>query len=138
MPPLQDLCAVYARVSTDKQSLLSPEDQVRKCREFSQQNGFEVLDAHIYIDEGLSGAGMDRPAFQRMLAAAFDVVSPFSIILVDDTSRLSRNQSDAMRTIERLRFIGIRVIFVSQGIDTDDDQSDVQLNRARISGFPLC
>ena len=31
--------AIYARVSTDKQNPLSPEDQQRKCREYAQQNG---------------------------------------------------------------------------------------------------
>jgi site-specific DNA recombinase len=119
--------AIYARVSTDKQSILSPEDQVRKCREFAEQNGFVVLDDHIYIDQGLSGAGMDRPSFQRMLARAFSVECPFSIILVDDTSRLSCSLPDAMRTIEKLRFADLRVIFISQNIDTYNDQSDVQV-----------
>jgi len=32
-----------------------------------------------------------------------------------------------MRTIERLKFAGVRVIFISQGIDTDSEQSDVQM-----------
>ena len=32
-----------------------------------------------------------------------------------------------MRTIEELKFAGVRVIFVSQGIDTDSEQSDVQM-----------
>lgn len=47
-------CAVYARVSSDRQNPLSPQDQVRKCKEFAEQNGLEVLAEHIYIDEGLS------------------------------------------------------------------------------------
>src|SRR5208282_2012610 len=48
-------------------------------------------------------------------------------ILVDDTSRLSRSQWESMRTIEELKFAGVRVIFVSQGIDTNSEQSDVQM-----------
>jgi site-specific DNA recombinase len=120
-------CAVYARTSTDKQSRLSPGDQVRKCREFADGNGFHVLDDYIYIDEGISGSGSDRPAFQRLLNAAYSHPSPFDIILVDDTSRFSRRQSEAMSTVENLRFQGLRVIFVSQGIDTHSEQSDVQM-----------
>jgi site-specific DNA recombinase len=120
-------CAVYARVSSDRQNPLSPQDQVRKCREFAEQNLLEVLAEHIYIDEGLSGVGSDRPAFQRLLAAAFASERVFDAILIDDTSRLSRNQSEVMSTVEKLSWRGIRVVFPSQGIDTNSEQSDVQI-----------
>ena len=120
-------CAVYARVSSDRQNPLSPSDQVRKCREFAESSGLVVLDGHIYIDEGLSGVGSDRPAFQRLLNTALSPGRPFDTILVDDTSRLSRNQAEAMTVIEKLKFAGLRVIFISQGIDTQSEQSDVQM-----------
>ena len=45
--------AIYARISTDKQNPLSPADQERKCREYARQNGILVLEAEIYVDEGL-------------------------------------------------------------------------------------
>jgi DNA invertase Pin-like site-specific DNA recombinase len=99
---------------------------VRKCREFGDGCGLVVLDEHVYID-GDSGVGSDRPAFQRLLNVALSLGRPFDTILVDDTSRLSRSQWESMRTIERLKFAGVRVIFISQGIDTDSEQSDVQM-----------
>ena len=120
-------CAVYARISTDKQSRLSPADQVRKCKEFAEQNGLQVLDEHIYIDEGLSGVGSDRPSFQKLLKVAYSTARPFDTILVDDTSRFSRSLPEAMSTVENLRFRELRVIFVSQGIDTHSEQADVQM-----------
>jgi len=120
-------CAVYARISTDKQSRLSPADQVRKCKEFADASGWHVLDEHVYIDEGLSGVGSDRPSFQALLKAANSPARPFDIILVDDTSRLSRSLPEAMSTVENLRFRGLRVIFVSQGIDSHSEQADVQM-----------
>ena len=49
-------CAIYARFSSDKQSAASIVDQVRKCREYAQAHGWEVLDDHIYSDEAISGA----------------------------------------------------------------------------------
>jgi DNA invertase Pin-like site-specific DNA recombinase len=88
---LTDACAVYARVSSDRQNPLSPSDQVRKCREFAESAGLVVLDGHIYMDEGISGVGSDRPAFQRLLNTALSPGRPFDTILVDDTSRFSRN-----------------------------------------------
>ena len=109
------------------QNPLSPSDQVRKCREFAESSGLVVLDGHIYIDEGLSDVGSDRPAFQRLLNIALSPGRPFDTILVDDTSRLSRNQAEAMTVIEKLKFEGLQIIFISQGIDTQSEQSDVQM-----------
>jgi site-specific DNA recombinase len=110
---------------TDKTRYLLP-TQVRKCREFADTISLIVLDEHIYID-GDGGVGSDRLAFQRLLNAALSLRRPFDTILADDTSRLSRSQSECLTVIEKLKFAGLRVIFVSQGIDTDSEQSDVQM-----------
>jgi site-specific DNA recombinase len=120
-------CAIYARISTDKQSTLSPVDQIRKCREYADNHGFVVIPEHVYTDEGVSGVGSDRPAFRNLLTAASSSARPFNIILADDTSRFSRSLAQAVGVMEQLKFDGLRVIFVSQGIDSDSEQSDVQL-----------
>ena len=117
--------AIYARVSTEKQNPLSPDDQVRKCREYAQARGLCVLDAHIYRDEGLSGAGADRPGLARLLDAALSPARPFDAILVDDTSRLSRSTQDALSIFARLNFAGVQLVAVSQGIDSAEDQAEV-------------
>ena len=49
------------------------------------------------------------------------------MILVDDTSRLSRKLADSLRIFDQLRFAGVRLVFVSQGIDTDSEQAEVLL-----------
>ncbi len=118
-------CACYARFSTDKQNDSSITDQRRKCVEFAERQGWIVLENHFYADEAMSGVGMDRPALNRMLEAAFSSSRPFDAVLVDDTSRLSRNLADAVRIFERLNFAGIRVVAVSQGIDSRSEQADV-------------
>jgi DNA invertase Pin-like site-specific DNA recombinase len=99
---------------------------VRKCREFADSFSLVILEDHIYLD-GDSGVGSDRPAFQKLLNAALSPGRPFDTILADDTSRLSRSQSESLVVIEKLKFAGVRVIFISQGIDTDSEQSDVQM-----------
>ena len=120
-------CAVYARFSSEKQSPLSIEDQVRKCREYAEQRGWAVLDSHIYSDEGISGATDDRLGLRRMLAAATSSGKPFDVVLVDDTSRISRTLKDSFTIHDELRFAGVRLVFVSQGIDTDSEQAEVLL-----------
>jgi len=122
----QNRCAaIYARVSTDKQSQLSTTDQIRKCREWAAVHGFIVNDEHIYADEAVSGVGIDRAALGRMMAAATSAAHPFDAILVDDTSRLSRSMKDSLGIREQLNFAGVRQVAVSQGIDSNDEQSDI-------------
>jgi site-specific DNA recombinase len=120
-------CAVYARFSSEKQSPLSIDDQVRKCREYAEPRGWSLLDSHIYSDEAISGATDDRLGLRRMLAAATGEVKPFDVVLVDDTSRISRTLKDSFTIHDELRFAGVRLIFVSQGIDTDSEQAEVLL-----------
>ncbi|MCI0403262.1 MAG: recombinase family protein, partial [Acidobacteria bacterium] len=123
MTPLR--CAAYARFSSDRQSPTSIADQIRKCREFAQQRGWTFLDGHVYTDEAISGTTADRAGLQRLLAAATSPARPFGCILIDDTSRLARKQSDALKLYERLQFAGVRLVFVSQGIDTGQEQAEV-------------
>ena len=120
-------CAIYARYSTDKQNPLSIDDQVRKCREFGQRQGWDVLDGHIYTDEAITGASDERTGLQRLIEAATSNAHAFGAVLVDDTSRLSRKLADSLRIFEQLRFADVRLIFVSQGIDTDSEQAEVLL-----------
>lgn len=118
-------CAVYARYSTDRQNPASIQDQIRKCSEYAVSRGWLVAPEHVYPDEALSGVGDDRPEFTRMMTAATSQPRPFDVLLVDDTSRISRNLSQTARVFERLNFAGVRILAVSQGIDSRDEQADV-------------
>ena len=120
-------CGAYARYSSDRQSPASIQDQLRKCREFAERQGWEFLETNVYVDEELSGAGADRPGYNRLLEATSRQPLPFEVLLLDDTSRLSRNLGNTMNLVDRLKFIGIRVVAVSQGIDSEDEQADVIL-----------
>src|SRR5580698_3131787 len=82
---------IYARYSSDLQRQFSIEDQIRKCDEFGQAQGWVVVKDCIYTDEAVSGVSTQRPGLQRMLAAAVAAHRPFDVILVDDTSRISRS-----------------------------------------------
>src|SRR5262249_32857221 len=96
-----------------------------KCREYADKHGWVFREEHVYIDEALSGAGADRPALIRLLESAAQSPRAFDIVLLDDTSRLSRNTGETLRFYEKLNFAGIRIVAVSQGIDTENDQADV-------------
>ena len=118
-------CAAYARYSTDKQTPISIQDQIRKCGDFAEAKGWALIKDQVYVDEAVSATGADRDGLNQLLAAARSVPRLFDVILVDDTSRLSRNVGNAARIREELAFLGVRIVAVSQGIDSQDEQAEV-------------
>ncbi|HLH38341.1 MAG TPA: recombinase family protein [Bryobacteraceae bacterium] len=118
-------CAIYARYSSDQQNPVSIADQVRVCREYAASLCWNVSNDAVYTDEAISGASADRPALARLLDQALDSSRPFDVVLIDDTSRLSRRLVDAVSIFERLNFAGIRIVAVSQNIDSSNEQADV-------------
>src|SRR5712692_4056520 len=117
--------AIYARYSSDLQRQTSIEDQIRKCREFGDAQGWVPVKDCIYADEAISGGSTERPGLQRMLQAALSPHRPFNVILVDDTSRMSRSLPDAVQLFHKLSFAGLRVVAVAQGIDSQSEQAEV-------------
>ena len=118
-------CACYARFSSDRQSPTSISDQLRKCREYAKHQCWTVLEEHIYTDQAVSGAALERSGLKELLLAATSEGHPFDCILIDDSSRLTRKLADALNLYERLTFAGIRVVAVSQGVDTDNPQAEL-------------
>jgi site-specific DNA recombinase len=115
-------CALYARYSDERQNPLSIDQQIGKCREYAERHDLLVLNDHIYADEAISGATDDRAGLRSLLQAAQKKPRPFDAILVDDTSRMSRDLGDSLEILKKMKFAGVRVVFVSQGFDTSAPQ----------------
>jgi site-specific DNA recombinase len=118
------LAAIYARFSSELQRTTSIEDQIAVARAYAEHHGWQVLEQHVYTDAALSGASLDRPGIQALRAAAARRPLPFDVLLVDDSSRVSRDLADAVRLLQELRFAGIRVIYISQNIDSANEQAE--------------
>ena len=59
--------ALYARVSTDKQEREETvASQVDLLQQTAQARGYEVLPGNLFIDDGVSGTRLDRPALERL------------------------------------------------------------------------
>lgn len=114
----------YIRVSTDDQAEFSPPSQLREMRDYALKNNMFILENHIYIDEGISGRSSDRPAFQKMIAAAKSETKPFDILLLYKFSRFARNREDSVvyKSILRNK-CGIEVISVKEPIDKENKMS---------------
>ena len=112
---------IYARYSKVGQNPLTIEDQIRVCRVFAQPHGWPEVG--IYSDAAVSGAGADRKDYQELVKAVTSPNCPFTMVLVDDTSRAGRDLEETLRLHKLLQFHGIRLIAISQGIDSTSKQS---------------
>ena len=64
-------CAIYTRKSTTmglEQEFNSLDAQQERCEGYIASQGWKV--AEVYADGGFTGANVDRPAFQKLLADA--------------------------------------------------------------------
>lgn len=119
-PPGAELipAACYCRFSSDEQNPRSLDDQERMVRAWAAANGYTIAE-HIFSDAGVSGARTDREGLQRMLALATGKRPPFRAILVDDLSRLSRDQWALGGILGALAQAGVRVVDASSGTASD-------------------
>ena len=106
--------AIYARFSTEGQREASLDDQTRNCERHADREGWHVVTR--FADRALSGTKRDRPGYQAMLAAAKR--REFDVLVVDDLSRLSRDEIELKQTVRRFRFAGLRIVSVSDGFDS--------------------
>src|SRR5262249_46545632 len=92
------------------------------------QMHWEILEAHIYQDTAVSGFGVEhRPAYQQLVAAALAPLPPFSVILVDDLSRLSRDLVETLSIYRRLKGNHVELVAVSDGIQTSNQMAKLQI-----------
>lgn len=105
--------ALYARVSTDKQST---ENQLRELRDTAARMGWEVVGE--YVDHGISGAKSrkDRPRLDSLLKGVarkeFDIVAAWSV------DRLGRSLIDLVELLQELHSMGVDLYLHQQGINT--------------------
>src|SRR5262249_10808947 len=59
--------------------------------------------------------------------AALQKPRPFDLIVIDDTSRLSRNVVDTVQQFRELRFHGVDLYFVNQGLHSGRDNAEFLL-----------
>lgn len=114
------IAAAYIRVSTEDQTELSPDSQVKKIREYAETHGYVVPDEYIFHDDGISGRSTKkRQGFNHMIALAKSNPIPFEAILVWKFSRFARNREDSIVFKSMLKKRGISVISISEAVGDD-------------------
>ncbi len=103
--------ALYARVSTPNQQQEGTiASQVQSLHLYIQQQGWSLLPTHEYIDEGVSGVRLDRPALDRLRDGAQR--GEFDAVVVLSPDRLARNYAHQWLLIEEFEKLQVQWIFL--------------------------
>ena len=105
--------AVYTRFSSDRQSELSTQAQVRACREYAESNGIDIY--RVYSDEAISGTEEktdQREHYRELLEDAKRKI--FDMILIHKHDRIARSLEEHVRLAAFLRKEKIPLIAVAQ------------------------
>lgn len=118
--------AAYARVSMDNESMInSLEAQISYFSELIGANPDWDF-AGIYADEGISGTmASHRKEFNRMLSDCEE--GKIDVILTKSISRFARNTVTLLKTVRRLRELGVEVRFERENISTADASSELMM-----------
>lgn len=118
--------AAYCRVSTDREDQAnSLTSQKKYFADYIQQHNDWLL-VGLYPDEGISGTTTrHRQQFNRMIADA--QAGKLDLILTKEVSRFARNTVDTLEYTRQLKKLGVGVIFLSDNIDTRDNDGELRL-----------
>ena len=124
-------CAVYTRKSSEEgleQDFNSLHAQRESCEAYvrsQKHEGWVVLPAQ-YDDGGISGATLDRPALQQLLA---DIrARKVDTVVVYKVDRLTRSLADFAKIVEIFDVHGVAFVSVTQHFNTTTSMGRLTLN----------
>ena len=124
-------CAIYTRKSTEHNLDLefnSLDAQREACEAYIKSQAHEGwrLVPDRYDDGGVSGASLDRPALQKLLA---DVrAGKINIVVVYKVDRLTRSLADFAKLVELFDQYGVSFVSITQSFNTTSSMGRLTLN----------
>ena len=120
---------IYARYSCDNQRYESISAQLRSCRIYCEDRGYEIIGE--YIDEAQSGTSANRTAFQEMVRD----VKKFDVAVFHKIDRAGRDESDYYFYKGKLRNAGVRLEYADQKIDSSPEGQLMEAFLVGIAAF---
>lgn len=113
---------IYSRLSNDDDcEMNSLLNQQEICRTFAKRQRYQIMGQSS--DDNASGMNFSRGGLDN-LTAAVDA-GRLDAVLVKDLSRLGRHRTQTALFIDYLREHGVRVISVTEGLDTASEEDDL-------------
>ena len=115
---------LYARLSNDDDPAQnSLQNQQEICRAFAEKQGWSITGSSA--DDNISGMNFSRRGLDMLTAAV--QTKQLDAVLVKDLSRLGRHRTQTALFIDYLRQQQVRVISVTEGVDTFSEEDDLMI-----------
>ena len=115
---------LYARLSNDDDPAQnSLQNQQEICRAFAEKSGWTIVGSSA--DNNISGMNFSRRGLDMLTAAV--QAKQVDAVLVKDLSRLGRHRTQTALFIDYLREHQVRVISVTEGVDTFCEEDDLMI-----------
>lgn len=114
--------AIYARVSSDQQAQQQTiESQLSALRERVRGDGHELSEPLCYVDDGVSGATLARPALEKLRDTAY--LGGIDTLYVHSPDRLARKYAWQVLLVDELRSCGVEIVFLNRtlGVSPEED-----------------
>jgi len=113
--PAERTAALYARVSSEQQA--QPQtiaSQVEALRQRVHQDGLTLPEELCFLDEGVSGSTLLRPALERLRDQA--AAGAIDRLYVHSPGRLARQYAYQVLLLDELKRCGVEVVFLNRQI----------------------
>jgi site-specific DNA recombinase len=120
-PSVPIRAAIYARVSSDRQAQDQTIDsQVAALRERAARDGHMLDDSLCFLDDGVSGSTLRRPALERLRDLAY--IGGVQKLYVHSPDRLARNYAHQVVVVEELVKHGVTIEFLNRAIGVSPEE----------------
>jgi len=121
---------IYARFSTDEQKRRSIKAQVDYCKRSLKALGLSGAKVTVIDDEAVSGELISRPGIDRVREGIS--AGTWDLILVEDSSRLFRDEVACLQLVGLAVDREIRTICLNDFVDTSDAEWEQRLRDAAL------
>jgi len=113
--------AIYARVSSDQQAQEQTiESQISALRERITNDGHTLDDRLCFIDNGVSGASLLRPALEQLRDTAY--VGGLDKLYIHSPDRLSRKYAYQVLLVDELKKHDVELVFLNRAIGASPEE----------------
>src|SRR3990172_1904343 len=113
--------AIYARGSSDQQAQEQTiESQVSALRECVASDGLTLENELCFLDDGVSGSTLNRPALERLRDMAYS--GGFARLYIHSPDRLARKYAYQVLLVDELQKQGVEIVFLNRAIGVSPEE----------------
>jgi hypothetical protein len=117
---------IYARVSSDQQAQQQTiQSQVSALRERVIADGHSLAESLCFLDDGVSGATLMRPALEKLRDAAY--AGGVAKLYVHSPDRLARKYAWQVLLVDELHSHGVELVFLNHTMGASPEAASAAL-----------